>query len=80
METVIADPKAAKTLLDALFEISGRLDASVATARDSCPEPEFVEYRRAVGEVLGDMWDQLIQPILKAHPHLAPDGLREDDS
>ena len=77
---MITNPEAAKALLDTLFDASGRLDESVSTARNMCPDPEFLEFRRAVGQVLGEMWDQLIQPILKAHPQLTPEGLRHDDT
>lgn len=74
---MIADPKSAKALLDALFEASGHLDGSVGIARDSCSEAEFILYRSVVGDVMGEMWDRLIQPILKAHPELTPEGLRD---
>jgi hypothetical protein len=28
-----------------------------------------------VGAVLGELWDQALQPILSVHPDLAPPGL-----
>lgn len=71
---MISDPKIAKELLAFLLEASGRMDASVGSARFACPQPEFVEYRRAVGSVLETMWDKVIQPMLKAHPELTPWG------
>ena len=77
---MITDSKSAKALLHALFEASGCLDASVGIARDACSESEFISYRGAVGDVMGEMWDRLIQPILKAHPELTPEGLRDQAS
>ena len=59
---------AAKRLLDALFDVSGQLDRSVATVRDCCSESELIGYRRAIGNVLGEMWDGILRPILSAHP------------
>jgi hypothetical protein len=46
---VISDRDTAKQILDELFDLSGRLDWSVATVRDRCPESELIVYRRAIG-------------------------------
>src|SRR5262245_8961763 len=71
---MISDPNTAKAVLGFLFEASGRLDASVGSARSVCPEAEFVAYRRAVGHVLALMFDEVIRPMLRAHPELSPWG------
>jgi hypothetical protein len=77
---MISSSDSAKALLNLLFEASGTLDTSVAVAQEACPEAEFLEYRRAIGNVLGDMWDQVIQPLLENHPHLTPEGLHKPDA
>ena len=77
---MIHDREIAKRVLDELFDMSGRLDRSVATVRDGCSESELIGYRRAVGNVLGEMWDGILKPILSAHPDLTPPELRKSDA
>ncbi len=72
---MIANRDTAKQILDELFDLSGRLDWSVATVRDRCPESELIAYRRAIGQVMGEMWVEVIRPILAAHPDLTPPEL-----
>ena len=72
---MITDRDIAKQLLGELFDIGGRLDASVATVRDHCAESELIDYRRAIGQVMGEMWVEVLRPILAAHPDLTPPGL-----
>jgi len=66
----------AKELVALLLDYSGRLDESVARAKKVCSDAEFLEYRRAVGEVMGETWDQLLHPIFTAHPELKPKDLQ----
>ncbi len=77
---MIIDREISKQLLGELFDISGRLDWSVATVRDHCSESELVAYRRAIGQVMGEMWDHLLRPILAVHPDLTPPQLRKPDA
>jgi hypothetical protein len=77
---MIADRDIAKQILDELFDVSGRLDWSVATVQDHCPESELILYRRAIGQVMGEMWDEVFRPILAAHPDLTPPGLLKTDA
>jgi hypothetical protein len=77
---MIRDPDIAKQLLGELFDVSGRLDQSVAVVRDGCSEAELVAYRRAIGQVMGEMWDQVLKPLLTLHPALTPPELRNTDA
>jgi hypothetical protein len=72
---VITDKAFAKQVADLALDYSGRLDELVARAREVSPEPEFLAFRRAIGEVLGITWDELLSPIFKAHPDLKPKDL-----
>jgi len=73
---VIKDKVFAKEVVDLLFECSGRLDQSVARAKKECSEAEFLEYRKAIGAVMGATFDQLLLPIFAAHPELKPRDLQ----
>ena len=77
---MIRDRDTAKRVLAELFDVSGQLDNSVAVVRDCCTEPELIAYRRAIGNVLGEMWDGILRPILAQHPDLTPPALRESDA
>jgi len=77
---MIADRDTAKQILDELFDLSGRLDWSVATVRDRCPESELIAYRRAIGQVMGEMWVAVLRPILAAHPDLTPPESAKGDA
>ncbi len=72
---MISDRALAQTVLSDLFDLSGRLDRSIATVMEAAPSPEFVAYRLAIGTVMGELWDQVLKPILREHPELAPEGL-----
>jgi len=42
---------------------------------DAAPNPEFLAYRLAIGNVMGELWNQVLKPILREHPELTPEGL-----
>ena len=62
-----------------MLDISAKLDESVAIAQSECTDEELVAYRRAVGNVLGEVWDAVLKPLYEAHPTLRPPELDEED-
>jgi hypothetical protein len=74
---MISDPALAKAVLDQLFDVSGGLDWSVQTIVNKVPDGELASYRRAIGKVMAELWDQVLQPILITHPDLTPEHLRK---
>ena len=72
---VIKDKVFAKEVVEMLLDCSGRLDESVARAQKLCPEEEFLAYRKAIRDVMGETFDQLLLPIFAAHPELKPKEL-----
>jgi hypothetical protein len=73
---VVKNKVFATDVVKLLLEYSGRLDESVARAKEVCSESEFLAYRKAVGAVMGETWDQLLMPIFAAHPELKPKELQ----
>jgi hypothetical protein len=59
-----------------MLELGAKLDASVALVRDTCEEQEFNRYRRVVGELMGTMLLEVMNPLYQAYPELKPVGLR----
>ena len=66
----------AKEVVELLLDCSGRLDESVGRAKKVCSEAEFLAYRDAIGEVMGEAWDKVLMPIFAAHPELKPKDLQ----
>jgi len=73
---VVSNKAFAKEVVELLLEYSGRLDESVARAKKVCSEAEFLAYRSAVGEVMGQTWEELLIPIFAVHPELKPKDLQ----
>ena len=73
------DHETARKISTIIHDISSRLDESVAIAQNECSEQEFVTYRRAVGNVLGELWDTILKPLYEEHPDLRPKELDEED-
>jgi hypothetical protein len=73
---VVKDKVFAKEVVELLLEYSGRLDESVARAKKVCSDAEFLAYRKAIGEVMGETFDQVLLPIFAAHPELKPKNLQ----
>lgn len=60
---------------DSLQECLGKLDHSVAIARDGADAEEYARYRRAVGQAMGAILN-ILEPLYLQHPDLDP--LRKD--
>jgi hypothetical protein len=59
-----------------MLEIGAKLDTSVALVQDTCEELEFNRYRRVVGELMGTMLLEVMNPLYQTHPDLKPARLR----
>lgn len=58
-----------------MLEIGAKLDTSVSLVQQSCDESELNTYRSAVGEIMGRMLINIMNPIYKQHPELKPEQL-----
>jgi hypothetical protein len=58
-----------------MLQINAQLNDSVAFVRDHSTEKDFEVYRRAVGNVMGTIIDEISNPLYKEHASLVPDGL-----
>ncbi len=57
-------------------ECSDKLNGSVQTVKDTCTEEEFVIYRKAVGQIMGGMYIDIMWPIFREHPDLEPESMK----
>jgi hypothetical protein len=61
-----------------MLDISSQLDESVAFVQKECPVEEFTVYRRAIGNILGEVWDTILRPLYEEHPDLRPRELDDE--
>lgn len=54
-----------------------QLDRSVKDAIEGAPEMHASMYRRLVGQVLGEIFAEVLMPLYAAHPDLEPEELRK---
>jgi len=60
-----------------LIQASGAIDDSVGVVQDAgVMDEELKEYKRAAGQVLGEMWFALLKPLYDEHPALIPPELK----
>ena len=53
-------------------------DESLVVARKHATDDEFKEYRLAVGHVLAEVLERVMNPIWQRHPDLCPDELNQE--
>ncbi|RYD44434.1 MAG: hypothetical protein EOP85_09475 [Verrucomicrobiaceae bacterium] len=66
----------ARELSHLLARIGAHLDQSVAFVHDHDTPENFIEYRRAVGKLMGDMFLDVMTPLYHRFPELLPDYLQ----
>ena len=73
---MIENERIAKQISDLMLEYGAHLDESVLLVKNNCSEEELRAYRRAVGEIMGNMLTEIMNPLYERHPTLKPKGLR----
>jgi hypothetical protein len=68
-------PIEAKELSHLLARVGALLDQSAAFVRDHDSEANFIEYRTAIGKLMGDMFLDAMSPLYRRFPELLPDYL-----
>jgi hypothetical protein len=72
---MIKDKKTAKQVSRLLLHCCSNLDQSVSLVMESCDKQEFQEYRKIIGDVMGVLFLDILDPVYKLHPDLKPDEL-----
>ena len=54
-----------------------QLNESIYLVRDNCTEEEFIDYRRAAGAIMTDMYFKIMKAIHLEYPELEPEELRK---
>ena len=73
---MIQDKETASKINDLMLEFSKKLNESALLVQQDCPDPEFQNYKKAVGYIMGRMFMDVMRPIYKDHPDLKPEQLK----
>jgi hypothetical protein len=73
---MISRPDVAERVSALMLELGAKLDDSVREVGDSCSDEEFSRYRQAVGNIMGTILLDVLNPIYAAHPRLKPKQLK----
>lgn len=72
---MINDKAVAAEISQLMMDMSRQLNASLIEVQERCSEAEFIAYRQVVGQLMGDMYVDVMRPIYAVHPELTPEGL-----
>ncbi len=70
------DSETARQVLDLAHGAGALLDRSIQKMMDNCPQEEFLEYRKAVGHIMGAIYFDILQPLYERYPDLVPPEMR----
>ena len=62
----------AQEVSDEMVAIGARLNQLVWTIKGQAEEDEFRRYRRAIGQVMGVMLSEVMNPLYAEHPDIKP--------
>jgi hypothetical protein len=68
---------AAQTIMNLMVEVSGKLNDSIFEVMDSASDQEIERYRHAIGRCMGEIFTEIISPIMAEYPELTPLDLRK---
>ncbi len=66
----------AQQISSLMLEYGAKLDGSVALVMANGSAEEALRYGRAVGQIMGEMFVEIMNPIYAEHPDLKPPQLR----
>jgi streptomycin 6-kinase len=66
----------AEQALPALFEAAAEMKSTLLLIQKECSEQEFLAYREGMELAMGYLYREIIDPILREHPDLTPEGMK----
>jgi hypothetical protein len=77
METALFENlEVAKSTLQTFLSINGEMDAAIVAVESRSSPEEYSAFKRAVGYVMFEVFEKIIEPICKQHPSLKPPEMR----
>jgi hypothetical protein len=66
----------ARKISKMMLQMGLDLNESAILVQDTESQPEFVRYRKALGNILSEMLTEVLNPIFAERPELAPEEMR----
>ena len=73
---MISNKATSRKVEKTMRKCSAALDESIRVVMDTCPEAEFKAYRKTIGQIMGAIYLDVMQPIHRRFPDLEPKELR----
>jgi hypothetical protein len=67
--------EAAKKIVDLMIKHGAEQNALLAEIQPICSDDEFHKYKRMIGQSMGSLLLDVINPIVELHPDLKPSQL-----
>jgi hypothetical protein len=75
---MIQDAKTAKRALELMEQADKLLIESLELVRSRCSSEEYSRYRGGMSQVVGRLFFEVMEPIYRQHPSLAPPDTPQD--
>jgi hypothetical protein len=66
------DEEIAKHILQVFLSINGQMDDAIRSVERKTSDEEHNAFKRGVGHVMYEVFEQIVEPICKQHPSLKP--------
>jgi len=70
--TLFQNPEIAKTVLQLFLSINDQMKDSIRAVESKTSPEELKTFKRGVGHVMYEVFEQIVEPICKQHPSLRP--------
>jgi hypothetical protein len=70
--TLFQNPVIAKTVLQLFLSINEQMNDSIRAVESKTSPEELKNFKRGVGHVMYEVFEQIVEPICKQHPSLRP--------
>ena len=74
-QNLFEDKEIAKHILQVFLSINGQMDDAIRSVEHKTSPAEYKAFKRGVGHVMAEIFEQVVQPICTQHPSLRPVGM-----
>jgi hypothetical protein len=71
-QNLFEDQEIAKHILQVFLGINNQMDDAIRFVEHKISTEEYKAFKRGVGHVMCEVFEQLVEPICKQHPSLRP--------
>jgi hypothetical protein len=71
-QNLFQDEKTAQRILKIFLSINGQMNDAIASLEHQTSPEEYKTFKRSVGHVIYEVFEQIVEPICKQHPSLRP--------